>query len=155
MYPPINSWTTLQSADKQLKITFLSSSNWIIICFVSQLTFHAWKIKTKNWTYESAYDRYIIYKRHLLHIYFIFILPSWYWISMFLCDPQYWELSAWSCLMPPQGAPPAFHRETEPRKGTCHSQAMIAKLSGNSFLLREGSSPLRLCAPLRFSAEAK
>lgn len=57
--------------------------------------------------------------------------------------------------MPPQGAPPAFHREIEPRKGTCRSQATIAKLSGNSFLPREGSNPLRLCAPLKFSAEAK
>ena len=32
---------TLQSAERQLKTTFFSSSNWIIMCFVSQLMFHA------------------------------------------------------------------------------------------------------------------
>ena len=40
MYPPINSCTTLQSADRQLNITF-SSSNCTIMCFTSQFTFHA------------------------------------------------------------------------------------------------------------------
>lgn len=41
MYPPMNSWTTLQSAERQLKLMF-SSSNWIIISLTSQLTFHAY-----------------------------------------------------------------------------------------------------------------
>jgi len=48
IYPPINSWTTLQSADKHLKITLLPSPSWIIICFVSQLTFQACKIYTNS-----------------------------------------------------------------------------------------------------------
>ena len=56
----MNSWITLQSAERHCnkeafvgfkmkedvlltwKITFLSSSNWIIMCRVSQFTFHAW-----------------------------------------------------------------------------------------------------------------
>lgn len=54
MYPPMNSWTTLQSADKHWNMTFFPSPSWIIMCFVSQLMFHAWK-KQKNMTSDSKW----------------------------------------------------------------------------------------------------
>jgi len=96
MYPPMNSWTTLQSADKQLKTTFFSSSNWIIICFVSQLMFQAyskeWLFSVRSWKIQRLENSL-----------------SWCWTSKSWCGHPNSGSSSWSYWQPRQATHPSFH----------------------------------------------
>ena len=116
MYPPMNSWTTLQSAERQLKMTHLSSSNDVIMCLVSQLMFHAWKI---NQMFENGL--------------FIFrpvynTIPSLYCISTSWCDLRHLNSYAWSCWQQRRGAHLSFLREIWPQTEKHRSLAKTAKL---------------------------